>query len=126
MPASGILASAFALRPTHSAQARESAEYDANPSSAGDVCQFLSGFVLHRNINERQSGAAEGLIFAKDQREIASDLSISQGNGRQHLGANIFLNVRARDKADPDIGSHETLQPFAAVQVYGTVRLPAF
>ena len=78
-------------------------------SSTWDVRQFFCGFVLHRNINKGQGGPAERFVFPEDQREIATDLRIGDGNCRQNLGANIFLDIGARDEADAHICGHEPL-----------------
>ncbi len=66
---------------------------DRLSSSAWDLRQFFRGFVLHRNVNERQRGAAERLVFAEDQRQIAAHLRVGDGNRGQNFGANVFLDI---------------------------------
>ena len=73
-------------------------------SSTWGVRQFFRGFVLYGNVNEGQGGPAQSLVFAKDQRQIATDLHVSDGDCHQSLGTNVILDVGACDESDTDIG----------------------
>src|SRR5579871_6261932 len=95
--------------------------WESPSSSTWDVRQFLGGFVLHRDVNERQSGPAERLILAEHQSQIAPDLGVGQGDCGKRFGANVLFDVGAGDEAYPNIGGHEALQQFARVQFHGEV-----
>src|SRR6266567_1821352 len=92
-------------------------------SSARDMRQFFCGFVLHRDVNECKRSPAERLVSAEDQRQIAAHLGVGDGNRTQNFGANVFLDVRAGDETDPDVGGYEALQQFAGIEFHGEVRL---
>ena len=62
---------------------------------------------FHRNINKRESGPAKSLVFAEHQCKVAADVSLGQCDGTENLGLNIFENVRAGNKANPNIGGYE-------------------
>ena len=81
--------------------------------------------MFHRDVNKGQSGAAQSLIFAENQRQIAADLGVGDGNCGQNFGANVFFDIRARDEADSYIGGYKALQQFAGVEFHGEVRLQA-
>src|SRR5580704_12409437 len=91
-------------------------------SSTWNVRQLFRRFVFHRDVDESERGAAESFVFAEDQGQVAADLRVGDGNGGQRLGANIFLDVGARDEADADVGGYKALQEFAGIEFHGEVR----
>src|SRR5208283_2723079 len=51
------------------------------------------------DVHEGAGGAAEGFIFAEDESEVAADLDVGESERDEGLGANVLLNVGARDEA---------------------------
>src|SRR3954470_7018224 len=77
---------------------------------------------LHRNLNEGKGGTAECLIFAEDEREVATDLCIGERNSSEHVGLNVFLRVGPRDEAQTHISGNEALQQFAGIKFHRITR----
>src|SRR5207244_7936187 len=83
----------------------------------------VGGLNLDRDINEGQSGAAKSFVFAEDQCQIASNLCVRQRYGREHVGFDVFLNIRARNKAYADICGDKALEQFAGIELHSVSRL---
>src|SRR5580658_4222956 len=79
--------------------------------------------LLYRNFHKSLGGAAERLILAEDDREVAPDLSVGEGDRNQRLGPDILFDIRASDEAHADIGGYKTLQQFARIKLHGQIRL---
>ena len=77
---------------------------------------------LHRNIDEGQRGAAQRLVFAEDQRQFALNAGVRQRERGQRFRLQVLGNMGARDESHPNVGSDETLQQFARVQLHGDDR----
>ena len=86
---------------------------------------FLRRFVLDGNVDKSQRCAAQSLVFAENERQIAAYMGIGDRNGDERLCPNVFFDIRSRDETDPDICGYEALQQFAGVEFHGEVRLQA-
>ena len=78
---------------------------------------------LNCNIDEGQRGAAERLVFAEDQRQVALNVRIGQRECSQRLRLQVLGNMGARDESHPNVGSDKALEQFARVQFHGDGRL---
>ena len=78
---------------------------------------------FHRNINKSKGGATQGLVFAKHQRKVAADVSFGEGDCAQDLGLNIFENIRAGNKPNPNIDCYETLEQFTRIEFHSIAWL---
>src|SRR5579885_736535 len=97
---------------------RRATGWEGTSSSTWGLDEFLRGFVFHRDIDKGESGAAECLIFAEDEGQIAADLSVGNRNGRQGSGLHVFVDVGARDETDPDVSGDETFEQFAGIEFH--------
>src|SRR4051812_20779760 len=73
----------------------------------------------HGDINKGKSGAAEGFVFAENEREVALDQRVRHRDGGQNAGFYVFKNIGARDEADTNVGSDEALEQLAGVKLHG-------
>src|SRR6266700_1194550 len=92
--------------------------------SQADLAQFdgllrARWFELDRDLNKRQRGPAQGLVFAKDQGQIAPDGSVRNGHGGQYTGFYVGDDIRPRDEPHADVSSHKALQEFAGIEFHG-------
>src|ERR1044071_8509552 len=88
--------------------------------SAGSQGSLLN---LDGDLYEGQGSAAQCLVFAEDQCQIAPDRSIGHGDGGQNSGLYVLHCVGAGDEADADIGGHKALKQLTGVKLHGDFGL---
>src|SRR5579883_562220 len=82
-------------------------------------------FAFDRSVDEDEGGAAESLVFAEDEGQVAADVRVGDGNDGEGVGAHVFGNIGAGNKTDADVGGNEALEQFAGVQFHGDLGLHA-
>src|SRR5207253_6563203 len=93
------------------------------PPSALAGRNGLSRLEFDGNIYKREGGAAQGLVFAENQSQIAADLGIRNRYGGERIGTEISEHIRTRNETYANVGRYKPLQQFARVKFHGVVRL---
>src|SRR5581483_5916669 len=81
--------------------------------------------VFHRDINKREGGAAQRLVFAEYQSKVATDLRVGDFDRNQVSRTDIVLHIGARDETYPDTRGGKSLQQFAGIEFHRDLWLDA-
>jgi len=81
-----------------------------NGGLAGCYGYRIDFFYLYRGVDEGQGGAAERLVFAENQGEVAANWGLRHGDGDQDFRLHVFLHVGTSDEAYAHVGGDEAFQ----------------
>src|SRR5258708_37886997 len=87
----------------------------AAASAAGRNSSQIGAFQFDRNLDKRKRSAAESLVFAKNQGQIAADGGVSDGQGSQNAGLYVFYDVRLGNKAHAYVNRNKTFEQLAGI-----------